>query len=254
MLLKPICVILFVYGANSFNPYICPKDFAGGIPFDLYGSPIFPVALYDKNNDEVFTPFWVNVSGTWMDELEIALNGTSANDCLHEDLPKCDTVLRATFASLLKDLFPFQDRPRISYYLINVVDEDEWGTARLFDFHNATMVLVRRTLLVQCIYWCHTMLRMPPENRPMMLEMCPNPCNQAGVCSGAGEVTGTCKLTEEGFFSHQYKCECKEGYAWIPSVEGCIPDNPCERKESPVCYPNGTLMCSYDPDLFVRES
>ena len=49
MSFKLLCLILFVNGINSFSPNVCPKDVALGIPFDLYGSPIFPVALYDTN-------------------------------------------------------------------------------------------------------------------------------------------------------------------------------------------------------------
>ena len=153
----------------------------------------------------------------------------------------------------MKPIFPDFYPPRISRYLLNVVEGDEWGKSELYDFTNETQVLVRRTLLIQCVYWCHTMLRMAPEKRPMMTELCPNPCSRGDICSGVGDLHGTCKLTEEGFFSHQYKCDCKEGYMWIPSVEGCIPDNPCERKESPVCYPNGTLLCSFDAELHVSD-
>lgn len=241
---------LLAQGSAAFNTYVCPEEVSNGIPFDIYGSPIFPVALHNDHSEEVLTPFWTNVSGIWIDNLLEALSIPDLSDCLFDDLPKCES----TFGKAMERLLPLYKFPQISKHLVNEVRGKKWSKPKLYNFKNTTLVIIRRTILIRCLYWCHAILRLPVEIRPMMLEMCPNPCNQAKVCSGTGEVYGTCQLTEEGFFTHQYQCDCKKNYVWLPAVQGCIPDNPCERQEEPACYSNGTLFCSYDHDFNVGNN
>ncbi|KAL5107859.1 DNA primase large subunit [Taenia crassiceps] len=229
----------------TYFSYVCPEEVSKGIPFDVYGSPIFPVALHNDHSEEVVTPFWTNISGIWVDNLLEALSTSDVSDCLFEDLPKCESI----FEGVMERALPLSEFPQISNHLVSDIRGKKWSKPRLYDFKNTTLVIIRRILLIRCFYWCHAILRLPVEIRPMMPEMCPNPCNQANVCSGTGEVYGTCQLTEEGFFSHQYQCDCKKNYVWDPAVQGCIPENPCERQEKPVCYSNGTLLCSYDRDF-----
>ncbi|VDD79101.1 unnamed protein product [Mesocestoides corti] len=235
--------------AGAFSPYVCPQELADGVPFELYGGPLYPVAAIHAYYGQVETPFWTNVSGSWTHELLSAVTNTDVGRCLVENLTSCSSKMRETFGNSLGKLFPYFYRPLISNHLMNEVDQEKWSKEPLDDFSNKDLVLIRRTLLIQCMYWCHLMLGLPPTRRPRMLEMCPNPCNQAEICSGTGEVPGTCQLNGEGFFKHQYRCDCKPGFIWSSTLRCCLPDNPCERKNEPVCFPDGTLSCSYDSEL-----
>ncbi|VDM16767.1 unnamed protein product [Hydatigera taeniaeformis] len=243
MYLAYLMVALLTQSGASFNTHICPEEVSSGIPFDIYGSPILPVALYSDHSNEILPPSWSTVSGIWTQNLLDALSTPDLSNCLFDDLPECES----TFGEATERLLPPYEFPQVSDLLVKEVRGKKWGKSSLYDFKNTTLVVIRRTILIRCLYWCHAILHLPIELRPMMSDVCPNPCNQGNVCLGTGDVYRTCQLTGEGFFLHQYKCTCKENFVWDPAVQGCIPNNPCERQGESVCYSNGTLLCSYDP-------
>ncbi|VDL18479.1 unnamed protein product [Hymenolepis diminuta] len=124
---------------------------------------------------------------------------------------------------------------------------DFWGYTGLDDLKDRELVLKRRTIVIACLHWCHGMLALPENERPMMKYLCPNPCKQPGLCMGAADERGSCHLTGDGFFHHQYACNCKPGGLWNAEIGACTNDeDPCKNKKSPPCFPEGTELCSFD--------
>ncbi len=242
-----ITLLLFSEPILAFSPYVCPRQMSEGVPFEIFGGPLFPVAVLFSYEDEIAEPFWSSLNGSFHTHLLRAATNTRLRDCLLMHFPSCKARMRASFKKKLNELFPFAFPPSISKHLANKVLESDWTS----EASGPLLTLQRRTLIIQCLFWCHTMLSMPPEKRPMMANICPNPCRSEAVCNGVGEIKGTCEMTGEGFFDYQFRCKCKVGFAWNPTLRSCAPDNPCERTESPACNPDGTLSCSFDEELNV---
>lgn len=247
-----VVILLQALPNRAFIPYVCPRQMADGVPLELYGGPLFPVAVVLDYEDQVVAPFWANISGNWPIKLKQAASYTHIRQCLLNYQPLCKDMMRTEFKKLLGELFPYVFAPSISYHLAYEVREERWTVEPLDAYKDSSLVLVRRSLLIQCLYWCHTMLSLSPERRPMMLEVCPNACNRPGVCRGTGDLPGTCRMTGEGFFAHQFRCDCRFGYEWDARIQSCAVDNPCTREHNPACNRVGTLYCSHDAELQVR--
>ncbi|KAM7542215.1 hypothetical protein Aperf_G00000017321 [Anoplocephala perfoliata] len=241
-------IIVITLQLNMFEvsgSIFCPSVFEKGIPFDIYGGPLFPVALYRSRDNSIFAPFWADISGGWAQNLINRLRRASAGECLLDEHPYCAEVVQNITQQMLIEKFGTEEDGKLKGDL-GTFNLELWGTTNLDDLKDPELVLTRRVIVVMCIHWCHGMLALPEKERPVMEYLCPNPCKQPGLCMGVGDVRGSCKITKEGFFQHQYTCECKPGSVWNAVTGTCRPDDPCKRKTSPLCFPEGTELCSYD--------
>lgn len=231
----------------------CPSVFEKGIPFDIYGGPLFPVVLYDSKDERFFAPFWAEISSHWAQNLINELRRTNASICLLDELPFCEEAVQNITQKMLTERFGTDDWEK-PVDALETFKMDLWGTTNLDDLKDPKLVRTRRTIVVMCLHWCHGMLALPEEERPVMEYLCPNPCKQPGLCMGVGDVHGSCQLTGEGFFQHQYICKCKPGSVWNAVTGTCRLDDPCKRKKSPLCFPEGTELCSYDFEKGVSHT
>ncbi|VDO00352.1 unnamed protein product [Rodentolepis nana] len=248
-----------IYATLSFiivdvsSSVICPSVFEKGIPFDVYGGPLFPVSTYDKDAKKFITPLFVELYAPLAKGLMAELKKSNASICLHDEHPYCEFGFQNITQTMLDLLYQNKEFiPRINMW--GTFRIDFWGVAALDDIKLTEVLLQRRTIMVACLHWCHAMLAMPESERPMMSYLCPNPCKQPGLCMSAVDEQGSCYLTGEGFFQHQYACKCKPGGTWNAAIGACVSDaDPCENKKNPPCFAEGTEICTFDRESGVSS-
>lgn len=248
-----ICIVLYFKICGVSGSLICPSEFEKGVPFDIYGGPLFPIAIYHKKHRHIFPPYWYEIWSPLAEDLVQLLRKSNASLCLYEEHPYCEIAFQNITQIAIKKTLRFTNLI-IGEDIWEEYRMDFWGYTGLDDLKDPELVLKRRTIVIACLHWCHGMLALPENERPMMKYLCPNPCKQPGLCMGAADERGSCHLTGDGFFHHQFACNCKPGGLWNAEIGACTnDDDPCKNKKSPPCFPEGTELCSFDRESGVSS-
>lgn len=244
-----LLVLLLIKQSSAWVPYVCPEVFKTGIPLEVYGGPLFPVAIVISSTSTVIEPFWVTLSGGYTEELLLAIAHTELAQCIRVPKFFCQQKFQEVFGRKHNALFDYDSDGQYKNHINNKTDPEIWGPEPLDDY-TSIVLLTRRSILISCLFWCHAIST--AENKEFMPEICPNPCDQPGVCTEHGTIPGSCEMTGQGFFTNQYRCRCVENYIWNEMMHLCTHEDPCKR-DTPVCAPDGTISCSYDAEFNVSR-